>query len=45
MLSIAKGGFENLDAARGKQTFAPEFARLESQSPVKFVQEVEPLQH
>ena len=43
MLSIAKGGFENLDAARGKQTFAAELVRLESESSVKFVQEVDPL--
>ena len=42
MLSIAKGVFENLDAARGKQTFAAEVVRLESESRAKFVQEVDP---
>lgn len=45
MLSIAKGVFENLDAERGKQTFASEVVRLESESRVKFVQEVDPLKN
>ena len=45
MLSIAKGVFENLDAECGKQTFASEVVRLESESRVKFVQEVDPLKN
>ena len=40
MLSIAKGVFENLDAACGKQTSTAEFVRLQSESCVKFVAEV-----
>ena len=45
MLSIAKGVFENLDAERGKQTFASEVVRLESERRVNIVQTVDPFQN